>query len=206
MRDRPLMMISSNMASGFPLTTYLDAQWPQRYSNLWPLVAAYDSGLKAPPPFRYRSIGEMTRLERSLLETIAEDFVRSRPPLVAVLRPGPDAPKWWMRRLDLLAFLRQEPRFAQHFDRYVPAGVVGQYELYQAPEAPRIVIPPDHGPQPAPQAEPPGQIRIERQGLLAALLFLALLGTLYVAERRRLPLAPGRVPGLSQSRTASDHV
>src|SRR5699024_6393825 len=48
---KPVMVLSPNMASGFPLTHYAGTAWVQRYSNLWPAIAAYDSAIKDPAPF-----------------------------------------------------------------------------------------------------------------------------------------------------------
>ena len=182
-RGRPLMVVSSNMASGFPLTTYTGAVWPQRFSNLWPLVAAYDSALDANDPFSYRPAGAMTALERRLLATVSADFRRADPPIVAVLHPGPDHVKWGMRRLDLLEFLRRDSAFAERFASYDSVGIVGQYIIYE-----RSGLNALERPLPMPRAEPggesaPNSVAVAPGSLLLGTVFLILLAFSYRATR-----------------------
>ena len=176
-RGRDLMMLSPNMASGFPLAMYAGARWPQRFSNLWPLVAAYDSAIASPLPLVLRKPEHQTELERLLLDTVAEDFARADAPLLLVLRTGPDAPKWGMRRLDLLEFLSQDSRIALKLDDYELAGTVGQYEVYWSPTlAPG---PPALAPPAAGTARAPDAVRVAPGAPAAAVLFAILLIALY---------------------------
>ena len=128
---RPVMVLSPNMASGFPLTQYAGTRWVQRYSNLWPVVAAYDSAIKDPAPFRFRPPAAADPLEAELRASVAEDLARGNPDLVLVLRTGPDEPRWGMRRLDLIEFLSADSAFAQAFAAYDSVGVVGQYVVHR---------------------------------------------------------------------------
>ncbi len=176
-RGRDLMMLSPNMASGFPLAMYAGARWPQRFSNLWPLVAAYDSAIASPLPLVLRKPEYRTKLERRLLDIVAEDFTRADAPLLLVLRTGPDEPKWGMRRLDLLQFLSQDSRIARKLADYRLAGTVGQYEVYWsrtlASAAPALA-PPSVGAARAPDA-----VRVAPGAPGAAALFTILLIALY---------------------------
>ncbi|HEX6091227.1 MAG TPA: hypothetical protein VFZ13_13800, partial [Gemmatimonadales bacterium] len=137
---RPVMVLSPNMASGFPLSQYAGTRWVQRYSNLWPVVAAYDSSIKDPAPFTFRPPAQATALEAALRESVAEDLARAEPDLVLVLRTGPDEPRWGMRRLDLIEYLRAEPRFAAAFAAYDSVGVVGQYVVHRRRGTPAFTL------------------------------------------------------------------
>ena len=190
--DGDVMVVSPNMASGFPLMTYAGTRWPLRFSNLWPVVAAYDSALQAHEPFRYRPDATMTAEERRVLDTVAEDFVRSRPPLVLVLRTAPDRPKWGMRRMDLLAFLRRDPRFDAQFAGYDSLGMVAQYVVYRDGA---LASAPFNLPAPLPEPDSgrgPNEIGLARGAAATAALFLVSLFTFYRRQPGRPPAAdPG---------------
>lgn len=181
---RDLVVLSPNMASGFPLTTYAGARWPQRLSNLWPLVAAYDSAIQAAAPFRFRPAGEMTVLEQRVLATVAEDLRSSDAPLLLVLRTGPDEPTWGMRRLDLLDFLSRDLRLRELFDGYRRAGSIGQYDVYQRLEEPLPLV---LGAPEEAAANAPAQLRVRPGSLAAGAVFLLVLGACFRRESVNLP-------------------
>lgn len=184
----PVAVISTNMASGFPLTNYAGTIWPLRFTHLWPLVAVYDSALNAADPFRYRPADRMVPLERMVLVTTSEDLLRARPPLIAVLTRGPDLPKWGMRRLDLLAFMRRDDRLRRFLGAYDSAGVVGQYMVFVRRDAvpPHFVLPPTSAV--VARATPsPNEIAPAPDALLVSLAFamiLALCWRYYGLEAR----------------------
>ena len=182
-RGRDLIVLSPNMASGFPLTSYAGARWPQRLSNAWPLVAAYDSALRDTAKFRYRPPNGMTELERFTLRTVTDDLLAADAPVMLVLRRGPDAPGWGMRRLELLEFFSRDARFARLLSGYVPAGTVGQYDLYRRGD----VLPRPIAPARALRGDPvpPGAIRVAPDSMLLAGLFAAALVLAYLRERKR---------------------
>ncbi|HEU5049114.1 MAG TPA: hypothetical protein VFU00_02255, partial [Gemmatimonadales bacterium] len=182
----PVMVLSPNMASGFPLTTYAGTEWPERYSNLWPLVAAYDSAIRDPAPLEFRPHDEATPIEERLRRTVAEDLARTDPALVLVLATGPDEPRWGMRRLDLLGFLTGDPAFAAAFARYDSAGVVGQYVVYGREGEP-IRIPP-RAPGSA-AVDAPDEVVLDPAGLAAGVLFIVVLIALYRRAGERGPIA-----------------
>jgi hypothetical protein len=177
---RDLVVLSPNMASGFPLTTYAGARWPQRLSNLWPLVASYDSALRDPAPFRYRPAGEMSDLERLVLDTVGDDLATADAPMVLVLRRGPDEPRWGMRRLDLLEFLSRDERFARFFSGYEAAGEIGQYDLYLRRD--RAEREPVAGVARGRTGPAPGMLAFAPDALIVALVFGVLLAALYRRE------------------------
>ena len=182
---RPVMVLSPNMASGFPLTQYAGTRWVQRYSNLWPVVAAYDSAIKDPAPFRFRSPADADPLEAELRGSVAEDLARGSPDLVLVLRTGPDEPRWGMRRLDLIEYLSADSGFAQAFASYDSVGVVGQYVVHRrrgtAPFALAGIGP--NGSGAAPRA--PDETALDPGALPLAALFGGLLGFLYLRSSPR---------------------
>ena len=175
-----VIVLSPNMASGFPLTTYSGARWPLRFQHLWPLVAAYDSAIASPSPLILRDSAHMTSLERRVVDVVAEDMMRSTAPLMLVLRTGPDEPRWGMRRLDLLEFLSRDDRIARKLAEYEPAGVVGQYEVYQRRGGPALslAVPTPGGSI----AAAPGQPRVMRGAPFLLVMFALLLGGLYRRE------------------------
>ena len=174
---RPVMVLSPNMASGFPLTQYAGTRWVQRYSNLWPVVAAYDSAIKDPSPFRFRTPADASRLEAELRTSVTEDLIRGQPDLILVLRTGPDAPKWGMRRLDLIEYLSAEPRFAEAFAAYDSAGIIGQYFVHRRRGVPAFALDADETPPGTARA--PDETALDPAALPLAALFAGLLGVLY---------------------------
>jgi hypothetical protein len=178
-RGRDLVVLSPNMASGFPLATYAGARWPQRLSNLWPLVAAYDSAIRDPAPFRLRPPDRMSALERMVLGTVSEDLSTADAPILLVLRRGPDEPRWGMRRIDLVTFLSRDERLARFLAGYEPAGIVGQYDMYRRRDRPG---PPRLLPSGSGGAAAPGEIAFTRNAALVSLVFGVLLAALYRRE------------------------
>jgi hypothetical protein len=177
------MVLSPNMASGFPLTQYAGTRWVQRYSNLWPVVAAYDSAIKDPAPFAFRPRSGATALESALRGSVTEDLVRGRPDLVLVLRTGPDEPKWGMRRLDLLEYLKAEPGFDAAFAAYDSAGVVGQYVVFRHRGVPPFSLARGNEQKAPPRA--PDEAALDPAALPLALLFAGLLAALYIRSSPR---------------------
>ena len=181
---RPVMVLSPNMASGFPLTQYAGTRWVQRYSNLWPVVAAYDSAIKDPAPFRFRSPAEAAPLEAALRESVGADLASAAPDLVLVLRTGPDEPRWGMRRLDLLEYLKADARFAAAFAEYDSAGVVGQYVVHRRRGTRPLTLDAAATTPAERAAGAPDETTLDPAALPLALLFAGILAALYV---RSLP-------------------
>lgn len=173
-RGQPAAVLSTNMASGFPLTVYAGTKWPLRFPHMWLLVAEYDSAMASQLPLRFRKPGERTTLENKILTTTADDIARSRPAVVAVLRTGPDTPQWGMRRFDLLRFLGQDQRFVEAFREYDSIGYVGQYGIYVRRNLLHPVLPvasSDRGHEAS-----PATVRFESAAPLMALVWLASFG------------------------------
>jgi hypothetical protein len=130
--EKTLLVLSSNPGSAFPLVNYADARWETRFPHLWPLIAAYDSGLRDPRPFALPGPGAEPLLAKQVRDMTIEDMLRHPPALMLVLRPAPDEPGWYSRRFDYLAFFRMDPRFRDLMRDYQHLGVVGKYEAYRS--------------------------------------------------------------------------
>ena len=69
-----VLVLSSNMASAFPLVTTDGLRWASRFPSLWLLPALYMSELRSDAPIRYREPSAMSPQERYLGEAVAEDM------------------------------------------------------------------------------------------------------------------------------------
>jgi len=139
-----IMVLSWSSSSAFPLVPSTGTSSALRFLCLWILAGLYRDEVRGSAPIRYRSIEEMGVLERYLNQSVVEDLERRRPRLLLVLTPGPDRPKWGLRRLDYLAYFGQNPEFVRGFQRYRYVQPVGQYWMFERipdaapPEQPRI--------------------------------------------------------------------
>ena len=180
-QGQPIMILSPNMASGFPLATYAGVKWEQRYTNLWPLVAAYDSAIEADSPIEYRSAGTMANVERIAVNHLAEDLRRTRPAVIIASRAAGDEPRWDSWRLDPLKLLNRSELFRSEFSGYEPAGSLGLYDLYVRADrglirskiAPKVLI------SAAPDEAAPAELRIRRGAIPLTLVFLGLLALIW---------------------------
>lgn len=180
-----VLMLSSNMASGFPLVTSAGLVWTSRLPHLWLLAALYMDQLRGAAPLRYRAPAEMGDAERWLNRTVVEDFERMPPDVVIVLRAGPDRREFGIRRIDYLAYFSRDTAFARLMSGYGYARDVGQYRLYRR-GAPRGAEPP----APRAAADPATSagweglrgVNLHPLALPWALLLLLVLGVAYRRE------------------------
>jgi hypothetical protein len=126
---RPVYVVSPHFGSAFPLLTYAGAEWPARLPSLWPVATAYDSASGQRDPIRFRAADSMTPPERFAMDVTVSDFLRSTPPLV-LISGFRDEPGWGQQRLDLLRWLRLDPRFSAAWAAYEKLGVVGSYSVW----------------------------------------------------------------------------
>jgi hypothetical protein len=178
---RPVFVFSPNMASGFPLTNYAGTVWPSRLSNMWPAAVAYDSATRGLDSIRFRALDAMTPIERFALETTVDDFLSSRAVMVLALI-AVDQPGWDMQRLNMVAFLKRDPRFAKRWANYDPAGRVGNYAVFRL-HGEAWTIPPEDFRTAAVQSAPPASIQVSGVGLLGAAVFLGLLALIIRSSR-----------------------
>ena len=190
-----LLVLSTNMASAFPLVPLTDTRWASRFPSVWLLGALYHDELGAPQPIRYRPAERQPPLERYLLRSVAEDLSRHRPDLLVVLRPAPDRPEWGIRRLDYLEYFSADPLIARELAAYGFLADVGEYRIYRrgapgTPPAPESGSPPPSA-EPAALALGPG-MQVAPPGLGAAIQAMLFLALVTVAFRRQSVAAPPR--------------
>lgn len=189
---RGVLVLSTNMASAFPMVPMARARWTSRYPSVWMLGAAYQDRLEADTPLQYRSLEQRLPLERAMMAAVSEDLTRHRPELIVVLRPAPDRWGWGVRRLDYVRYFAADPAFSREFARYGFLEDVGEYRLYRrrgpgtssVPEPPPDLPPPADVAALAPglQVAPPGTERT-----IQAALFLVLLLLVYRYQVSRAP-------------------
>ncbi len=139
-RDRaagePVLVLSYNMRSAWPLVPYANAQWPLRYPSLWMLWVLYHDQFQQADPLAYRPPGTEPPLERELKDAVVTDFERSPPRLLIALSSARDLPGNDARRLDYLEYFGRDPRFARQLAFYRYVATLGQHDVYQRlPEA-----------------------------------------------------------------------
>ncbi len=129
----PIMVFSSNPASGWPLTVDAGARWASRYMSLWPLAAIYYREIWwSDAPVVFRPLAGRAGLERDFHEAVVEDLERYDPRLLVVLEPSTRVWGWGgAARLDYLGYFGEDPRFQRFFARYRDIGRVGMYRLYR---------------------------------------------------------------------------
>jgi hypothetical protein len=125
-----VLVLSSNMASAFPLVPNSGARWASRFPSVWLLPALYMDQLRSDAPLVFRTPSEMGPAERYLNDAVAEDLSRFRPDLLVVLRAGPDRREMGIRRLDYLAYFSRDSRIAPSISEYGWLADVDEYRVY----------------------------------------------------------------------------
>ena len=126
-------VLSSNIASAWPLTTDAGAQSALRYPSLWVLAGVYDtelwSGTRVP---MFRPLSQRTGVELSFQRAVTEDLERSRPALLLVL--GLDSTVQGFggaTRLDYLKYLNEDPRFRDFMADYDSLAPIGRLLVFR---------------------------------------------------------------------------
>ena len=142
-------VLSSNIASAFPLILESGARWPLRFPSLWPLIALYADSLNWTRVIVPRSHEEWGSFEHSFVDAVVEDLEDGNPELVIVLRPDANAIGWGgARHFDYLEYLGADLKFALFFENYSWIGSVGNYDIYRrrTPTQTLTAIPPSSNP------------------------------------------------------------
>lgn len=168
-----LLVLSSNMASAFPLVPESGVRWASRFPSVWMLAAAYQEEIASRRPLRYREPAARSALERTMSQAVTADLRRERPDLILVLRPGPDRWEWGVRRLDYLRYFEADPEFAREFEAYGYLTDVGEYRAFKRMPA---------GSRPTPPAEVHSEDLEPSLTALRAGLYLAPLGPLSLLQ------------------------
>ncbi len=128
--EATLVVLSSNLASGWPLTSDLGATWGLRYPSLWPLAAFYDALAPGPGLITPRPLEARSPRERRFTEDVVSDLVRSRPLFVLVLMTDPTADHWGgATRFDYVQYLAEDPRFTPWLSGYRVVTEVSRYRV-----------------------------------------------------------------------------
>jgi hypothetical protein len=130
---QPIMFLSSNPNSGWPLTLDVDARWSSRYMCLWPIVAIYDREIWARPlrTLNPRPYASRDGFELKFSNHVVEDLLREQPRLIGVLRTDSTVGGWGgSRRIDYLNYFGSDPRFREFMSDYREHSVVGAYTLW----------------------------------------------------------------------------
>jgi hypothetical protein len=198
-----VLVLSSNMASAFPLVPESGARWASRFPSVWMLAAAYQDEIASPAPLQYRDPAARTALEREMSRAVAADLRRERPDLVLVLRPGPDRWEWGVRRLDYVRYFEADPDVGQELQAYGYLTDVGEYRAFKRmPRGARRAPPLEAdsiAPGPPPMALRAGLhfVPLGALSLLQAALFLVVFGASFA---RLGGPTEGDVPGAVDGR------
>ncbi len=131
-RRERLLVVSTNLASGWPLAHLARADWTLRGPAVWPLAAIYAPELDSPGVVRTRPRASWTPLERRLAAEIEGDVSLRPPTLVIIPRPMANAEPWQVLfRFDYSTILPASVT-ALARDPGWTAGTVGDYLVYRA--------------------------------------------------------------------------
>jgi len=123
-----VLIMSTNIASSFPLISEAGAHSALRQPSLAMLGAAYSTQLDGAGPVQPRPLTGRSTVERRVSAELAADFRRNRPVLLLVIREDPSVRAWGgARRFDYLAYFRADPAMREILADYHPAGVIGDY-------------------------------------------------------------------------------
>lgn len=127
-----LAVLSSNIASAFPLVLESGAEWTMRSPSLWPLIAFVSDPLEWGRLIETRTPDRWGPLEREFVAGTIANLIAERPKLLLVLRPSSLALGWGgARQLDYLAYFLQQAQFRDFFAQYHPLQSSGDYDLYE---------------------------------------------------------------------------
>ena len=132
-QGKPIAVLSSNPAAGWPLTRDSGATWALRYMSLWALPAIYDTQVWSSPDIvRPTAYGQRTGFEKQFSDEMVADLVKSRPRLVIVLKPDVAVHGWGgAQRFDYLQYFSSDPRFAAFMSDYDYLRDVGRYKIWK---------------------------------------------------------------------------
>jgi len=127
---RPLAVLSSNLASVFPLTTEAGVETAMRFGGIQPwLPAFYADQIQSGKVVHPRPVEGRLTLERRLGELVVSDLRRLAPGLI--LLPTPEDGPYHYRLFDYLAYFMPLSGFKEFLAEYRPVGTVGIYLVLQ---------------------------------------------------------------------------
>ncbi len=127
------LVLSSNPATGWPLTRDANAIWASRYMSLWPIPALYHQELWTRPfrILRARDGGTAPQFEREFRNEVMQDLLRWQPRLIVVPVTDSTVAGWGgALRIDYLEYFNADARFRDFMRDFSPADTVGPYILW----------------------------------------------------------------------------
>jgi hypothetical protein len=97
-RRETLLVLSTNIGSGWPLAHLAGADWALRHPSLWMLAAIYRDELERPGVVRTRPPEAWSEEEHRIAKEIAVDLAHRPPTLLLLPEAAPDAPLWDVSR------------------------------------------------------------------------------------------------------------
>jgi hypothetical protein len=125
--DARVLVLSPGVWPIYPALNYARSHQALNAINLWVLQGIYRECLPDGRPFR--EFGEMGPTERTLFETVAEDFAAD-PPKVVVIDRIPGIP-WCGHEFNLLEYFKRHPLFANTWLHYAFFAATGRLDLYK---------------------------------------------------------------------------
>jgi len=131
-RHESLAMLSMRniMWPAFPAVNYTGTQWVLRHHSLWFLPGMYAREFdRADGAVAPHAPDAMSALERRYFGDIVDDLCRTPPRLLVIQPPVPSLPAGG-RAIDLVAYYRQDPRFARLFSGYDETGSLDTFVFF----------------------------------------------------------------------------
>jgi hypothetical protein len=129
-KGEPVLVLSPRIWPIYPALNYAHAHQTLRAMSIWVLQGVYRECL--PDGRRYRDIGEMGSAERTMFQSVADDFA-ANPPKVVVIDQIPGIPLCG-REFNLLEYFKRHPRFASAWARYAFFAENNELDLYRRVE------------------------------------------------------------------------
>lgn len=124
-------VLSTNIASGFPLVPGSARRWALRFPSLWPMVAFRKEQMRTQRQLQSPPLAQRTPLERKFDRDVVEDLERRTPSVILVPWPRPVFGAGAARRFDYLGYFGAERRFSELLlSSYFLVGTVGSYQVF----------------------------------------------------------------------------
>jgi hypothetical protein len=133
--DARVLVLSPGIWPIYPALNYAHSHQALNAINLWVLQGIYRQCL--PYGRLYRDIGEMDPTERTVYETVAEDFAAD-PPKVVVIDRISGIPSCG-RDFNLLEYFKRHPLFASTWSRYAFFAATSRLDLYKRVEESTVI-------------------------------------------------------------------